>query len=239
MKNSLALFLLFFAVSGLAQQRIPAAETYGTLSQTALVLPEQAFQPWDHTTTYAVVFESYVKYVSNNGGCCLNAPVTLPEGAQAIGIEIEGCDTSATAELSALFIGCQKPASACQGSLPFAGSGVSATPLCGTFRADFFQPVTINNANNIYFVEVHTDTAGATTLRAVRVYYKLQISPDPAITTFGDVPIGHPFHRFVEALAAAGITGGCGGGNYCPDAPITRGQMAVFLSAALGLHFVP
>jgi hypothetical protein len=42
--------------------------------------------------------------------------------------------------------------------------------------------------------------------------------------------------RFVEALFAAGISVG---GNYCPDAPLTRGQMAVFLSGALGLHWAP
>jgi hypothetical protein len=33
------------------------------------------------------------------------------------------------------------------------------------------------------------------------------------------------------------VTGGCGNGNYCPDAPLTRGQMAVFLAKALGLHW--
>jgi S-layer family protein len=38
-------------------------------------------------------------------------------------------------------------------------------------------------------------------------------------------------------LASAGITGGCGPGSYCPDAAVTRGQMAVFLATALGLHF--
>ncbi len=45
--------------------------------------------------------------------------------------------------------------------------------------------------------------------------------------------------RFVEALVAAGITGGCGGSppNFCPNDPVTRGQMAVFLAVALGLHF--
>jgi hypothetical protein len=37
----------------------------------------------------------------------------------------------------------------------------------------------------------------------------------------------------------SGITAGCGGGNYCLDAALTRGQMAVFLSKALGLHFAP
>lgn len=50
-------------------------------------------------------------------------------------------------------------------------------------------------------------------------------------------PTTHPFFRYVEALAAAGITGGCAPVSYCPDAPVTRGQMAVFLSTALGLHF--
>jgi hypothetical protein len=49
---------------------------------------------------------------------------------------------------------------------------------------------------------------------------------------FADVPTGNPFCRFIEHLAADGITGGCGGGNYCPDSPVTRAQMAVFLVAA-------
>jgi hypothetical protein len=84
-----------------------------------------------------------------------------------------------------------------------------------------------------------TTGGGATTLTAVRVYYTLQVSPAPATATFGDVPTSHPFFQFVEALAASGITVGCGGGNYCPDAALTRGQMAVFLSKALGLHFAP
>jgi hypothetical protein len=72
---------------------------------------------------------------------------------------------------------------------------------------------------------------------AVRVRYKLQVSPSPGIATFSDVPTNHPFFRWVEAISAAGITGGCGPGIYCPDDPITRGQMAVFLAVALGLHF--
>jgi hypothetical protein len=63
------------------------------------------------------------------------------------------------------------------------------------------------------------------------------VSPAPQTATFGDVPVDHQFFRFVEALAAAGITGGCGNGNFCPNNPVTRGQMAAFLSIALGLHF--
>ncbi len=54
-------------------------------------------------------------------------------------------------------------------------------------------------------------------------------------TVFNDVPIDHWAGDFIEALAAEGITGGCGGGNYCPNSPVTRAQMAVFLTATFGL----
>lgn len=38
----------------------------------------------------------------------------------------------------------------------------------------------------------------------------------------------------IERLAFAGVTDGCAPGKYCPAAPVTRGQMATFLSRALG-----
>ncbi|MFZ5820578.1 MAG: S-layer homology domain-containing protein, partial [Chloroflexota bacterium] len=40
---------------------------------------------------------------------------------------------------------------------------------------------------------------------------------------------------WIEQLAAEGITGGCGDGNYCPTLIVNRAQMAVFLVAAFGL----
>ena len=79
---------------------------------------------------------------------------------------------------------------------------------------------------------------GATKLYKMTVYYKLQVSPAPATATFAnDVPTSHPYFQFIEALAASGITSGCGAGSYCPDQTLTRGQMAVFLSKALGLAY--
>lgn len=47
---------------------------------------------------------------------------------------------------------------------------------------------------------------------------------------FGDVPDSNPFHADISALAASGVTTGCGGGNYCPSAFVTREQMAAFLN---------
>jgi hypothetical protein len=58
---------------------------------------------------------------------------------------------------------------------------------------------------------------------------------DPVSTGFTDT-IGHVFAGDVEWLAASGITKGCNPpANYlfCPDEPVTRGQMAAFLHRAL------
>jgi len=61
-------------------------------------------------------------------------------------------------------------------------------------------------------------------------------NPPPATgTRFADVPASYWAARFIEQLAADGVTSGCGGGNYCPDLPITRGEMAVFLATAFHL----
>jgi S-layer homology domain len=49
---------------------------------------------------------------------------------------------------------------------------------------------------------------------------------------FQDVPNSHTFHTAIDFMAANGITQGCNppaNTNYCPDDPVTRGQMAGFL----------
>jgi hypothetical protein len=59
----------------------------------------------------------------------------------------------------------------------------------------------------------------------------------PSCTTasFTDVPCANPFAAWVQELVARGITAGCGGGLYCPANPVTRGQMAVFLTKTFEL----
>jgi hypothetical protein len=69
------------------------------------------------------------------------------------------------------------------------------------------------------------------------ILWERTLSPAPGAATFNDVPVGAFGFQHVEALAASGITAGCGGGNFCPDDPLTRVQMAVFLAKALGLHW--
>ena len=52
---------------------------------------------------------------------------------------------------------------------------------------------------------------------------------------FADVPASSPFCRWIEELANRGVVTGCGGGNYCPTANVSREQMSVFLAATFGL----
>jgi len=97
-----------------------------------------------------------------------------------------------------------------------------------------------NGADGVisYILTIYVSGTGDT-LRfgAISIYWNRQISPAPVTATFADVPVGSFGFQHIEALAASGITAGCGGGNFCPDAPLTRAQMAVFLAKSLGLHF--
>ena len=65
-------------------------------------------------------------------------------------------------------------------------------------------------------------------------------TPPPCTGVFADVPCPSTFANWIEALAAEGITGGCGGGNFCPTNPVRRDQMAPFLlKAEHGASYVP
>lgn len=64
----------------------------------------------------------------------------------------------------------------------------------------------------------------------------------PASGLFSDVPAGALFAGHIEKLYADGVTLGCASSPlaYCPDAPVTRGQMAAFLlRASCGASYTP
>ncbi len=50
-----------------------------------------------------------------------------------------------------------------------------------------------------------------------------------------DDSAGSVFAESIRWLSATGITEGCGPRRFCPDDPVTRGQMAAFLGRALKL----
>jgi len=69
----------------------------------------------------------------------------------------------------------------------------------------------------------------------LRAKYGSAYSPQTAAGVFADVPLSHWAVPWIEQLATEGITAGCGADTYCPDAEVTRDQMAVFLVRTFGL----
>jgi hypothetical protein len=70
----------------------------------------------------------------------------------------------------------------------------------------------------------------------LRSMHGASYSPPAASGIFDDVPTSYWAASWIEQLYNEGITSGCGGGNFCPNASVTRAQMAVFLARAFDLH---
>ncbi len=168
-----------------------------------------------------------------------DAQVLLPDGASLDFMRWWAYDADVTNDMDFfVFEDCQPSFSAGDTTITFIAS--SATSGSSGFQsgAVSMSGLTINNRDCTYLARVLFNGTGTTnTLQKIRFEWHRQVSPAPAIATFADVPTSSPQFKFVEALVAAGITAGCGGGNYCPNDAVTRGQMAVFLSVALGLYF--
>jgi hypothetical protein len=186
------------------------------------------FAPLSHLFSNLAIFPT-----TQDTTISLTAPLHLPAGAQIVSVTFFYYDSWST-DPAGYIAGAGSTGGPAYSYLQpiafpaFSGGNNAVTAVLPT-------PLTIDNLNTHY--SIFAELTAQQKLYRVRVTYKLQVSPAPATATFNDVPVGNPYHRFVEALVASGITGGCGGGNYCPDAPVTRAQMAVFIAAALGLHW--
>jgi photosystem II stability/assembly factor-like uncharacterized protein len=71
---------------------------------------------------------------------------------------------------------------------------------------------------------------------ALRALHGPTYDPPPATgTVFADVPVDAFAAAWIEELFHEGISAGCGGGNFCPDASLTRAQAAALLTRAFQL----
>lgn len=224
-----------------------APQSFGIQDEAITTVQGFAFQPRQSGTTYDGTVQSG-RWVTG-GDSFLYAPFPeLPNGVDLTQIVFYIQDTHATAN----FLGrlCRHWADSgvggdvgfdCPLSISSAGTGnliVFDDPnVVLNKRFDIDTDGTLEVVSYTLSGSWGTSTGAEIRLHSVRILWRRQVSPAPVAATFADVPVGSPIRPFVEALAASGITSGCGGGNYCPDAPLTRGQMAVFLSAALGLHW--
>lgn len=170
------------------------------------------------------------------------APIdNVPSGAVVVGIDIETCDSTSSGAIQASWHACADIGS---GNCPAVGSvystGSSATPGCRRVLIDTPDRQVWNIFETYLAAFQDTTTGSGTTFRNMRLYWVRTISPAPASATFDDVSNSAYYFQGVEALASAGITQGCNpptNNLFCPNANVTRGQMAVFLARALGLNW--
>ena len=150
-------------------------------------------------------------------------------------ITINSCNTNPTLAINVFLYQYTDPA----GSIAtLAFFPVPANSGCGSTSFSLPTPPVVDNNGSTYMLDISMQSGDETlAFRSVKVAYRLQVSPAPAVPTFSDVPVSDFGFQFIEALAATGITGGCGGGNFCPDRPLTRRQAAILLAKTLGLNF--
>jgi hypothetical protein len=191
--------------------------------------------------TNAQLFNNAEIQPANAGTIDISGPIHLQAGASVKSITVFYTDNNTTADPSGNFWRASTTGGLTNIQTITFPAGFSGGN--NNFTVTLPAPgVTIDNLTNHYSVNFSLTRSSTTTTQfhgmyRARITYRLQVSPAPAVATFADVPTTDLRFRFVEALVASGLTGGCGGGNYCPNDPVTRGQIAVFLASALGMHF--
>jgi hypothetical protein len=167
----------------------------------------------------------------------LFASPRLPGGARLTGLEYDYCDNGGSSGRLTIKVYLCNSVGDCS-AVPYHTHTSLASEGCMSVFYDSLPLYTVDNVNAKILVEATFGQNGAfLQLAGVSFGYTLQVSPAPATPTFGDVPVTDPAFQYIEALVASGVTAGCGGGNYCPNSPLTRRQMAVFLAKALGLNW--
>ena len=95
------------------------------------------------------------------------------------------------------------------------------------------EAITSGCGSGIYCPE-NTVTRAQMAVFLLKAKHGASYTPPNVSATFGDTS-GHWAEDWIEQLAKEGITSGCGNGNYCPENPVTRDQMAVFLVKSFNL----
>jgi hypothetical protein len=101
-----------------------------------------------------------------------------------------------------------------EGVVPASGAGPGELPINAEFIADGLDHYGLVQGNVLVIHDTPYDVNG------VSVCFT---------KAFSDVGPDYWADEFIHVTAGARITTGCGGGNFCPDDPMTRGVMARWL----------
>ena len=226
-------------------------DDFGTADYEYTIIPASDFHPLNSATGYVTDGSNGNLYRTGGGGPSFFHGIDIPRGAVLADITYYVYDVDASNNIGVYFGVSWRNAgtNASPGWGNYASTVTSGTPGLTTLVAtwndtmlasfDLFNDGVIRDVS--WFVVVDLGPDFNTSFNSVRLRWKRQVSPAPATARYTDVPTTHPFFQYIEALAASGVTAGCVATppQYCPDAFVTRGQMAVFLARALGLHWTP
>ncbi len=194
-----------------------------------LLDPEDAwplgrFDDVDPATHFAFFFIETLERSGITGGCggggaiyCPEDPVTRAQMAVFLERGINGADFVPPPATGTVF------------------ADVGANDFAAGFIEQLFADGITGGCGGGNYCPSDSVTRAQMAVFLLRAKYGASYTPPPATGVFNDVPVGSFADGFIEQLAAEGITGGCGGGNYCPADPVTRAQMAVFLVRTFGL----
>jgi hypothetical protein len=227
-----------------AAQAAPAdvAADFGT-GTNILQIPAAAFAS---RNTSGTIEYSGSGYVTQTGGLSdsMWAPIFLPTGASISWLDLYSYDADAASNITATIRMWTGYGTAAPPTFTDLITTASAGSSGYQYTSGWVLPAHIVNNDVRYgsgaqYSVVITTVPGNTNLRwkAVDIWWSRAIAPAPATASFTDVPTTAQFFREVEALAASGITQGCTATTFCPDATVTRRQMAAFLARAMGLGY--
>jgi len=223
----------------------PAPEYYGVASTNYHYISAEEFQETSRGY-YRLDSDGFWVASTNPLNFYFVAPLRLPTGALVDGYTVVYDDSDAVDDLSLElyrhYVGLFGATGTVQIGTTFTSSG---TPGVRSEWVDLDPDFTISyriaaaNITQSYVFKLVLQLNPDLRFRGVIVHWKRQISAAPVVPTFPDVSPGFWAFQEIEALAASEITTGFPDGTFRPTEPVTRAQMATFLSRALGLHWAP
>ena len=223
-----------------AGRPVPASVTPKWGTESTEVVNVHAYDFQANTSSNLIMDDGNgYRYFGDEAVPFMAAPVRVPSGVTIESLFISHC----SANEGDFIVGVYDNGAGGSGG---GGGTLVAGPIvtnagCRVSGLSFDEPhLYASNLNHplyivVYFAGGQTD--GSAKFNSVSLRYRLHVSAAPAQATFNDVPTTDFGFQYIEALASSGITGGCGGGKYCPDQSVNRRQMAIFLAKALGLQW--
>jgi len=183
------------------------------------------YRPFNDLTSFVkaitVLYDTGITGGCGGGRYCPNDPITRAQMAVFI--------------LRAMLGSYHTPA-----ALPPAGSSFTDVEPANkshfaTWVEEFYVTGITSGCGPDIYCPTNPVTRGQMAVFILRGIEGASYTPPPlpgGVSSFTDVTT---FARWIEELYQRGITGGCGGTKYCPDDPVTRGQMAAFLGRGFEL----